>query len=108
MNVIDKFVILLRESNSEYILPNDYIHSLEEELHVFIDRLIKYKSPDTASCVLDELGDFQEKLALMLFKYKVPLSEQLEYIVRHYDRPDDPDARKFIFEYLCKSGSTKL
>lgn len=46
---------------------------------------------------LMELGELQELLALLAFKYDVPLSPKQKALVRGFDRPDDAGLRLRVF-----------
>jgi peptidoglycan hydrolase-like protein with peptidoglycan-binding domain len=56
----------------------------------------------TVNSVLNALGQLQEVLAKLTFKFDVQLPPRLRSLVREFDRSDDEDLRKEIVERIKK------
>jgi hypothetical protein len=79
---------------------------LDSEISDVLHAISGKPDPMQASDLLDTLGQIQEILAVLHFRYKLPLSKRQRDIVRDFDRCDDPDARSYVFHNI-KNGHYK-
>ena len=81
--------------------PEDWT-TVDRDLDTILGEIAGCSSAEDAAQWLDELGELQEILAKLRFKYDVPLSARLRQIVREFDRSDDHDLRASVFEKIKK------
>lgn len=73
---------------------------LDKELHDLLRRIKAKPILEAALEDLAHLSEFQELLATMFFKYEIELTENQKFIVRNFDRGDDPDLQEYFFERI--------
>jgi len=73
---------------------------LDTELHDLLQRVKAKPNLEAALEDLAHLSQFQELLATMFFKYEIELTENQKFIVRNFDRGDDPDLREYFFKRI--------
>jgi hypothetical protein len=78
-------------------LSPDASGALEAVLDDALERIRKYSCVEEASCALDELAGFQERLAMVVFKWDMELPYRLRQLVRVYDRSDDKELKQKVF-----------
>jgi len=81
-------------------VTDDEIRILDIELHDLLSGIFELPSFEEAADALRELGDFQETLALLWFQYDITISPDQKIVVRKFDRSDDPDTCKHVFEEI--------
>jgi hypothetical protein len=77
--------------------------AIEAEVDDVIATIAAQPDIRRAETALFQLGDIQELLAKLAFKYRVSLSDRLSSLVREFDRSDDFHERRNVYE-LCKKG----
>ncbi len=100
MDKIDLYLLQLENTRELSSLPPDYIFELEKELNQLILKIKSCSSFEEADHLLLQLEPFQEKLALMSFKYSLPMSEMLNTVIRLFDRADDLETRKYFLNFV--------
>lgn len=78
-------------------LDESEITALDNEIDLLVSRIRECSDLPAAEALLAELGSLQEFLALMLFKYRAPLTWKQRGLVRRFDRSDDSDQRAVVF-----------
>jgi hypothetical protein len=101
---IDQYIQQLSINPDVSSLPADYAQSLEAELCRYIEQIGEFESIQAAGEILIDLGNFQEKLATLSFRYNLELPDKLNYFVKLYDRPDDPTVREELYLMVRKHG----
>jgi len=85
-------------------LREDEREALDHEIDGFVSRIRQYDDLSAAEESLMELGQLEELLALLLFKYHAEVSQKQKSLVREFDRSDDPRARALMFRAI-KEGA---
>jgi hypothetical protein len=78
-------------------LSSEEVIGMDNEICELLNRMKSFPDAAAASAVMDELAELQDTLALLLFKYHVPVSEKQKLLVKKYERWDDPDLRSRFF-----------
>lgn len=79
-------------------LPEADLNAIYLELDNLIKEISYCDSFESASLVLKECGDFQEKLCVLSFKSNVRLPVRLYNIVAKFDRWDDEYTRRSFYD----------
>lgn len=90
------------ELSGRHLAP-DAAEALESVLDDALERIRMHACVEEASAVLDELTGFQECLCVVAFKWDMELPRRLRQFVRVYDRSDDSELRRKVFEDI-KAG----
>ncbi len=88
--------LTLFSSDRGDIQPEDW-YVVETDVNEILGRIAGCDTLAEAGPFLDKLGDLQEVLARLAFKYHVLLPPRLRQLVREFDRSDDPDLRAFVY-----------
>jgi hypothetical protein len=73
---------------------------LDCEFEEFLDSVRQFSTLEKAHHKLEELGEWHQLLATILFGYNTDLSERQDMFVRDYDRLDVPEVRATAFEAI--------
>jgi len=85
------------------VVTDSEIAQLDEELASLLSSIRSKPTLASAGDDLDHLSAFQEMLATMFFKYEIELTDQQKFVVRNFERGDDPDLRAYFFQRLKTS-----
>jgi hypothetical protein len=85
-------------TTTKLAVSDDEIRIIDTELNELLSRIAAIPSFEEATSAMHELGAFQETLALLWFQYDIPISADQKIVVRKFDRSDDPDTCKHVFE----------
>jgi hypothetical protein len=86
-----------------FVLSDGERDALESELDDILRLIASKASMSAAEKDLDSLGQLQELLALLRFRYDAELTKRQREIVRQFDRSDDFGVRLHVFKQI-KAG----
>jgi len=78
----------------------DDIRQLNVKMNELIFKISSTDNYSDAETSLYELGDVQFALAAALFKWKISLPARCKLLVKQYDRPDDSDLRRSVYQRI--------
>jgi len=86
----------------DFLVSCDELTSLDVEIDDLCRAIVERDNAAAAADELESLGRLQEVLATLTFKYKIRLTPRQSKLVQVYDRPDDPDARAYVFQIIAR------
>jgi len=87
-------------STTDFSVTLDEIRAIDTELERTVERIAAVLTFDEAEGLLNHLGELQELLATMWFKYDIPITPRQKALVRKFDRCDDPDLCRHVVEEI--------
>ena len=81
---------------------------LETELKQVLARIRTFESALDASREFDRLEQYQETLATLFFRFDADLTLLQQFVVRKFDRGDDPVVREHLFMKLKSYSDMQL
>jgi hypothetical protein len=82
----------------------DQLTALDSELDLLVSQIRGCKDVSAAERYLTDLGDLQELLSIVHFKYHEPISDKQRALVRRFDRFDDPGLRAEVFRAIAENS----
>lgn len=79
------------------------LRAVQTEIERCLGLILHANSLNDAEPHLYRLGELQEILAMAWFKHDIEILPEQKVLVRKYDRHDDPDLRKHVFEEIRAS-----
>lgn len=73
---------------------------IDEDVNQLLCQIRNCRVVHQAEPWLEELGELTAVMATLAFQYDAGLTTRQDLVVREYDRPDDPDARNYVFEKI--------
>ena len=89
-----------RCSQDGFLLTEAEIDGLDDDIDQLVSEVRKFANLAAAETCLATLGALQACLALLLFKYRAPLTWKQRALVREFDRSDDPELRAVMFRNI--------
>ena len=83
-------------------LTREDAEALDNELDKLLKAVLDCYDFKEAERVLSKLGELHKVLALLAFRFNIPLSRRQREIVREYDRWDVVEVRREVYEKIRK------
>src|SRR5438067_883628 len=84
-------------------LSDEERSDLDRELDALLTSIADCHTTETAEKKLQELGEMEQTLATICFKYRIDLTEKQRKLVREYDRWDVPEIRAAALEAIKRA-----
>ena len=95
MNIIFR-IRKVANYNKEYLRTK--IPFLESKIEKLFVQLNSCDNFEKAKSYFKELEDIQTAIARLMFKYEMEVPEEMRKFVKDFDRVDDPELQKYLFQ----------